>query len=371
MFKPVRPEPQDSFSRERSPPRIKIGSSKQFSMPDRSQNRAASSSSVPFLVTDENRLAYTAITELSRDTTKARGKFVFLHARAGTGKSHLCDVLVHEWRNRPASKFKVFSSLECQELLSIDIDAETLLEPNQQLAPFDLVVFEDIHQLMRHQRIQKSLCWVLDDLIRRGTSILITSASAAGELLNCSTRLANRFRSGVTVTIHPLETQSREQLLTHYCTHLQIAVPLPVLRAFARQFEVSARELLGILLRFEEFAKMQRRPSDLSFARQFLKSELQAPSTTIDSIAKAVAREFGVLLSEMKSAARDQNIVLPRQCAMYLVREILHEHYTTIGKYFGNRSHSTVLHSVGRIKEQLQDDPALRRQLNAAQKNIR
>jgi chromosomal replication initiator protein len=341
-------------------------------MKKRSQNRAASSKSVPFLVMDENRFAYTAITSLAGlPDASQHGGVVFLHGRAGTGKSHLCDIVCHEWIKLRSQEPRVLDSFECQELLDVDVDAESLSEPAQKLAKLGLVVLEDIQQLVRHQRAQRSLCWLIDEFARQGTMVLITSVSSAGELKNCSARLSNRLRSGVTAQIKMPGAKSREELLAHFCSHLQIAIPLPVLRAFARELTISPRELLGVLLRFEEFAKMQRHPADLSFAREFLKAEMKPLAATVDSIAKAVAREFGVRLSDMKSPARDQSIMLPRQCAMYLAREILNAHFAAIGKYFGNRGHSTVLHAVNRIKQQLQDDAALRRQLNVVKKSHR
>ena len=321
---------------------------------------------------DENRLAYAAISRLaSEPTSQGRGRLVFLHGRAGTGKSHLCDLAARDWRTRHGQPAQVFSSLECQALLEVDIDAEPFIEPAQRITPRGLVIIEDLQQLVRHQRAQRSLCWLLDELARNGTCVLITSVSAVGDLNKSSARISSRLRAGVTAGLRMPGQKSREELLAHFCTHLQIAVPLPVLRAFAREFAISPRELLGLLLRFEELAKLQRQPTDLAFARQFLQAELRPLTATIDSIAKAVAREFGVRLGDMKSSARDHSIMLPRQCAMFLAREMLNEHFAVIGKYFGDRGHSTVLHSVNRIRQQLKDDAGLRRQLNSVQKSVR
>ncbi|MHC4878389.1 MAG: helix-turn-helix domain-containing protein [Planctomycetota bacterium] len=99
-----------------------------------------------------------------------------------------------------------------------------------------------------------------------------------------------------------------------------------------------------------------------------MRQEILPTQATIESVAKAVAREFGVRLADMRSTSRDHVVAVPRQCAMYLARELTDEHLATIGKYFSGRSHSTVLHSCSRIAQQIEDDSALRQQVAAVKR---
>ena len=211
----------------------------------------------------------------------------------------------------------------------------------------------------------------MDDLRRAETTIVCTSNQPPAELKGLIPRLANRFRGGLCVGVRNPGPASRTRLLSHFCSHLQIAIPQPVVRLFASELAVSPRELLGLLLRFDDLATQQRTIPDARLARAFLKQEIAPVTVTIDDIAKAVARQFGVRLSEMCSQARDHVVAVPRQCAMYLSRELTGEHYSKIGEYYGGRSHSTVLHACNRIHQQLDNDAGLRQQLKRARQALR
>lgn len=247
-------------------------------------------------------------------------------------------------------------------------------DPDDAIAPLmaaSVFVFEDIQLLARHTSAQRRLAALLDDAARHGTTAICTSVSAPGDLKGLQLKLANRLRGGVCAAMRLPGPASREKLLQHFCTHLQIALPMPVIRLFARELSVSPRELLGVLLRFDDQARQQQLFPDAAYARKFLKYELQPRELTVDDVAKAVARQFGVRLSDMRSAARDQSLTLPRQCAMYLARELTGERYTEIGASFGGRSHSTVLHACSRIAGLLADDAGLRQQLRRVQQVLK
>jgi len=331
---------------------------------------------VPFLVFDENRFAWTAVNSLMPSTrrpgTDDAPQLLYLYGPAGTGKSHLCDLLLRDAElNLPAGSVVHLAAADFAEQVSEEGDGSDINGLLAELTQRRLVVLSDIQHLRRYNTVQKRLATTLDELRRSGTSIVMTSVSAPGELTGFQTRLVNRLRGGICAAVQLPGPKSRQSLLQHFCSHLQIALPIPIIRLFARELAVSPRELLGLLLRFEDLARERRAIPDAALARAFLRQEIQPQQTTIDQIAKAVARHFGVQLAEMKSQARDQMIASSRQCAMYLARQLTGEHYRLIGEYFGGRSHSTVLHSCSRIASQLAEDAGLRQQLRRIEQGLR
>lgn len=343
----------------------------------------ASGSAVPFLVLDENRLAWTGIQSLI-DSDAAQlgfGRCVLIYGPSGCGKSHLCDVLVRELIDKSSRRCERLSAADFREIRGgwsdADPDSETSLRADEplesavwlrHLTQCDLVVVEDFHQLIRHPAAQQLFRALFDALRQSGTDLVVTSLQTPGDLKGLQSGIANRLRGGLCVGVKRPGPAARERLLAHFCSHLQIAIPQPILKAFAKQLAVSPRELLGSLLRFDEVVRQQRRMPDAELARAFLRQEILPAQITIEAVAKAVAREFGVRLSDMRSTSRDHVVAVPRQCAMYLARELTGEHLATIGKYFSGRSHSTVLHACSRIAEQIEEDAALRQQVVAVKR---
>jgi len=336
--------------------------------------RASAAKSCPFLVTDENRLAWTAVQSIRNGSdSPERGQLFILHGPSGTGKSHLCQMLESLFSTEGPEYTLRYDATDLLEKLSPDRRHEDFW-PESGLSARILIV-EDLQHL-RHESVQRAFAWRIDEMLRRGTTGLFTSIASPGELPSATRtrllpRLQSRLRSGTTIPLRLPGPGSRLKLLAHFCSHLQIALPHDILRVFADNLPVSPRELLGILLRFEELTRVGRQPATLPLARAFLRQEAGQSELSIHTIAKTTARQFGVRLSEMKSAARDQSLTLPRQCAMLLCRELTEEQLSSIGTYFSNRSHSTVLHSCGRAAELVAEDAGVRREVERIRKSLR
>lgn len=333
------------------------------------QTRAAGSRSVPFLVLDENRLAWTATESLHalKEPSSSCPQVTLIYGPPGTGKSHLCDLLLTSHSDKatlvPAAAFA--------EQVARNYKVANAFDPVSEYSPFDLLILEDIQHLCRHPSAQRVLATLMDELRRYETTLVCTSNQPPAELKGMIPRLANRFRGGLCVSVRHPGPASRTQLLSHFCSHLQIAIPQPVLRLFATELAVSPRELLGLLLRFDDLARQQKKMPDARLARAFLNQEIAPRRVAVEDVAKAVARQFGVRLSEIRSPARDHVVAVPRQCAMFLSRELTGEHFSKIGDYFSGRSHSTVLHACNRIRQRLESDAGLRQQLKRVRQILR
>jgi chromosomal replication initiator protein len=332
--------------------------------------RASAASSCPFLVVDENRLAWTAAQSLPGidESVADRGRLILLYGPSGTGKSHLCELVERQLSLGKPDAVMRYDSVELLEKLGPDHRHEDFW-PESPSAGRVLIV-EDLQHL-RHESVQRAFAWRIDEMLRRGTTGLLTSIVPPGELKGFLPRLKSRLRGGTIIPLRMPGPASRLKLLEHFCSHLQVALPHDVLKLFAREVPVSPRELLGTLLRFEELARARRELAALPLARAFLRQEPAGAELSLNDIAKATARQFGVRLSDMKSKSRDQAIALPRQCAMFLCRELTGEHLSKIGAYFSNRSHSTVLHACGRIAGLLDEETALKRDVDQIRRALR
>lgn len=319
--------------------------------------RPASRANLPFLVQDENQFAWTAINHL-----ESTGRMLLISGPSGTGKSHLCELLQKQWSSTSVS---LLAGHEFVEQAEQAVEQAAAVEQLGKLATRPVFILEDLHFLSRSRVAQGTLASLLDEMRRHGVSVVITSLYGPGELRGFSPRVINRLRGGVCAHVSLPGQSSREKLLQHFCSHLQIALPVPVVRAFARTLAASPRELLATLLRFEDLLRLQRTVPDAAVVRRFLSQEIQPSEVTVERIAQTVAREFGVRLADMRSEARDQSLALPRHCAMFLARELTGKHFAEIGQYFNGRNHSTVLHACQRVRELLPADPGLRQRMHS------
>lgn len=320
---------------------------------------------MPFLVIDENRFAHAAINELI-ETTLDRGRLVVLHGPAGTGKSHLTHVLTREVGRRGSLSPLRFTPsdirVEAAESLPEISWPESASKRSEQ-APRRLLICEDLQLAARHEGVQQTIVAWLDECRSSGVDCVVTINRTPGEVAGLSTRLRNRLRAATCVGLQLPGVDSRDELLKHFCQHAQIPVPPHVTKLLAKRLPLSPRELQGALRRFEDFSRLRRVPIDAQTAMAFLKTEELPRTLTIEEIARAVAREFGIKVADIRSDARDSTLKTARQCAMYLARELTAGQYAKIGEYFSNRSHSTVMHACDRIAELLPEDAALRQRL--------
>jgi chromosomal replication initiator protein len=140
-------------------------------------------------------------------------------------------------------------------------------------------------------------------------------------------------------------------------------LPRSIAELLANALPVSPRELLAAVIQLETLARRQHSPITLTLAEYYLNQETMPQPATLSEVAKAVARQFGVPLSGLRGKKRAHGVVLPRQCAMFLARELTDQSLLTIAQFFGRRHHSTVIHACKRMESALHSEPALRQHL--------
>ncbi len=313
----------------------------------------------PFLVLPENRLAHTAICEQSRGAGNLAA--VFLYGPSGAGKSHLAWHAAQRLaRERPSAKFKSIAAAEFAARLADAAQQATVHDFQTMRSACELFVLEDIHALEGRWESQRQLLALIDEQSSSGCRWIWTSRKSPGELSEMHPRLVNRFHGGVTALVRLPGKSSRVALLEHFARTQQVPLPAEGVQLLADALPVSPRELLAVVLRISQNAAFKRCQITTDLVRRFLQQEVVPPTVELAEIANAVARHFSISAAKLRSRVRLQGLVMPRQCAMYLSRELTPSRLEQIGQYYGQRDHSTVLHACRRLKQMLPDDATTR-----------
>jgi chromosomal replication initiator protein len=305
-----------------------------------------------FVPAPENQAALLAIQSLATCVASRRSRRLlnplFLHGPPGTGKTHLVWALAHEVaRSNPERTVAFVSAAD------IGRGGE---DPLVAAYDCDLVVLEDLQHLP--PGASAATMGLIDSLVAHQQQLVCTASVGPGRLVHLPERLTSRLGAGLVVGIEPLSAASRLLLLQDRAERRQLAVPRDVL-AWLADHLTGGRQLDGALNRLEKLLKVNTHPLDVETVADIFREQVDAGRPTIDRIAQRVGRHFHVEPRQLQSRRRSRDVLLPRQVGMYLARKLTGLSLTEIGKYFGGRDHSTVLHACRKISTARRRDAVL------------
>ena len=323
-----------------------------------------------FLLLRENRFAHAAVSRLHGRNGSA-GALTYIYGTSGTGKTLLVRQFVAEARraDRTLRLVHLTASQFAAEFAEALSD-QTIDEFHQRYRQLDLFVCEDLGALEGRTEAQQQLVAVLDEIRHSGGRVLMTCRSLPGELKNFLPRLVSRCRGGVCAPVGAPDATGRAGLIAHFAAKRQIALPSDVVQLLAESLAVSPRELLAAVVQLETCARLEKRSIDGELARRYLRGDVTSRTLTLPEIAKVVARQFDVKVADLRSETRSQGLVVPRQCAMLLAREVTGFSLSQIAAYFGRNNHATVLHACRRMQALLADSPALRQHVTYIRREL-
>ena len=325
----------------------------------------------PFLILKEHQYAYTAVSELFQASESPDPQLVYVYGPSGCGKTALIADLLTEFQQiHTEAALKVVTASEFAAKFAAASNRSRIPEFQRTFRELDLLVLEDIQSLENRTQTLRELLSVLDEILKSEGRVVISSTKPPGELKHFNKKLVNRFHGGVCAAISSLKYQSRLELLTFWSNLEQIPVQKKELSLMAHKKELSPRELYAMLMQLQTVSLINQQRIDHSFVKQFLEGNIEAPKTSVAKITKAVCREFKTSLAEIRSANRSQQIVLPRQCAMFLSRELTDESLAKIANYFNRKNHSTVIHACRHIQHGLEKSPGLRQQISRIKQQL-
>ena len=292
---------------------------------------------------------------------------LFLYGGVGMGKTHLMQAIGHEVkRHSPEFSICYVSSEKFTNELINSIKHDRMTSFRERFRNVDLLLIDDIQFLTGKERTQEEFFHTFNALHESMKQIVIASDRPPKELAEIEDRLRSRFEWGLIADIQPPDLETKIAILQKKAENERVQLPAEVAHYIAQNIRSNVRELEGALIRLVAYASLTGVAINLVTAQQVLKNfiDQQSRKITIEAIQKAVAEQFGLRLPEIKAKNNSRQIVFPRQIAMYLAKHLTEASLPEIGRQFGGKHHTTVLHSIEKIDKQRQDDKDLNRTLN-------
>jgi chromosomal replication initiator protein len=318
-----------------------------------------------FVVGPNNNLAHAAALAVAEAPGRAYNP-LFLYGEAGLGKTHLMHAVGHAVLGRyPQLQVEYVTTEAFTNDLITAIREDRMTSFRDRYRGIDLLLVDDIQFIAGKERTQEEFFHTFNALYESGKQIVVSSDRPPKDIPTLENRLRSRFEWGLITDIQAPEFETRIAILTMNAEYRGVKVPDEVIDYIARHATSNIRELEGALVRVIVFASMNNVPLSRQMAAQAL-SDVFAPSDvtpTMQDVLRVTAQRFDLEPDDLTSKGRRQELVTPRQIAMYLIRDLTSHSFPEIGEFFGGRDHSTVLYAVRKIQERLDHDTDLEKQV--------
>ncbi|MGA9526707.1 MAG: chromosomal replication initiator protein DnaA [Terriglobales bacterium] len=319
-----------------------------------------------FVIGSGNQFAHAACQAVAERPSKAYNP-LFLYGGVGMGKTHLMQAIGHEIKRRaPQSAICYVSSEKFTNDMINSLRYDKMIGFRDKFRTVDVLLVDDIQFLAQKERTQEEFFHTFNALHESMKQIVIASDRPPKELAEFEDRLRSRFEWGLIADIQPPDLETKVAILQKKAEQERVTLPTDVALFIASNIRSNVRELEGALIRLVAHSSLIGAEITLAYTQQVLKNfiDSQARKVTIESIQKAVAEQFGLRLVEIKAKNNSRSIVYPRQIAMYLAKHLTEASLPEIGRQFGGKHHTTVLHSVEKIEEVRKNDKDLNRLIN-------
>ena len=319
-----------------------------------------------FVIGSGNQFAHAASRAVAERPSKAYNP-LFLYGGVGMGKTHLMQAIGHEIKKQNPDMAICYVSGEkfTNEMINA-LRNNKMSGFRDKYRNMDVLLVDDIQFLVSKERTQEEFFHTFNALHESMRQIVIASDRPPKELAEIEDRLRSRFEWGLIADIQPPDLETKVAILQKKAESEQVHLPTDVALYIASNIRSNVRELEGALIRLTAYVSLTGGELSMLTAQEVLKNliESQMRKITIESIQKAVSEQFGLRPGEIKAKNNSHSIVFPRQIAMYLAKQLTEASLPEIGRQFGGKHHTTVLHSVDKISEARKTDKDLNRLLN-------
>ena len=311
-----------------------------------------------FIVGKPNELAFAAARRVA-ESEDVPFNPLFLYGGVGLGKTHLMHSIAHEIKKRNPLRRVIYMSAE--KFMYHFIKAlrfKNTVAFKEQFRTVDVLMIDDVQFISGKESTQEEFFHTFNALIDQRKQLIISADKSPQDLEGIEERMRSRLGWGLVADIHPLTYELRLGILQAKEEKLSTRISATILEFLAHKITSNVRELEGALNRLSAFSSLVGRDINLDMVQDLLKDLLKSSQkkVNIEEIQKKVSQHFNVKVSDMSSARRSRTVARPRQVAMYLSKNLTSRSLPEIGRRFGNRDHTTVIHAVRKVEELMNKD---------------
>lgn len=315
-----------------------------------------------FVPGSSNQFAYAAAMAVANNPATTYNP-LFIYGGVGLGKTHIINAIGNEIiRNNSQLKVCYYSSEKFMNELINCLRYAKMDEFRHKFRSMDVLLIDDVQFIAGKERTQEEFFHTFNALYESHKQIVVTSDKFPKDIPGLEERLRSRFEWGLIADIQPPDIETKQAILKMKADQNGIYLPEDVTLFLANSISSNVRELEGYLIRIGAYASLTSTPINLNMAKEILKNILieKNKEISIEEIQKNVAAYFSIKVSDLKSAKRLKALVIPRQIAMYISRQLTSCSYPEIGEKFGGKDHSTIIHAIKKIERQLEEDYQLK-----------
>ncbi len=311
-----------------------------------------------FIVGPSNQFAHAVSKKVAEQPGKSYNP-LFIYGGVGLGKTHLlCAIGNNVLLNTPSCPMAYLSAEQFTNEMIHSLRHKTIIDMKNKYRNLDLLLIDDIQFLSGKEATQEEFFHTFNALYELNKQIVISSDRPAKEIADIDERLRSRFDMGLVADIQPPDLEMRVAILRCKAELEKVSISNEVVLLLATHLKTNVRELEGALIRLGAFSSLTGKEITIDLARRVLIDTIHEKKmvVTIEEIQRVVSERFQVKVTELKSKRRTKSLVYPRQVGMYLSRELTNLSFPEIGKHFGGKDHSTVIHACKQIEQKKESD---------------
>ncbi len=313
-----------------------------------------------FVVGASNQFAHAACQAVAESPAQAYNP-LFLYGGVGLGKTHLLNAIGNHIAETSDLRIAYVTTEQFTNEVINSIRYDKMMDLRKRFRNIDMLLIDDIQFLAGKERTQEEFFHTFNTLYEAHKQIVLSSDRSPKEIANTEERLQSRFGCGLIADLQPPDVETRIAILRKKSDDEGIALPEEVIQFLATNMKSNIRELEGSLVRLGAYTSLTGQPIALDMAKNVLKDLIGEKKKIIamDDIEEIVAARFHVKISDMKSRRRSKTLVHPRQIAMYLCRELTDASFPEIGRHFGGKDHTTIIHACKQIAKAKEADSTM------------
>jgi chromosomal replication initiator protein len=325
-----------------------------------------------FVSGSSNQFAYAAANAVANNPATTYNP-LFIYGGVGLGKTHLINAIGNAILQKN-SEMRVcyYTSEKFMNELINSLRYAKMDEFRNKFRSMDVLLIDDVQFIAGKERTQEEFFHTFNSLYESHKQIVVTSDKFPKEIPGLEERLRSRFEWGLIADIQSPDVETKQAILKIKAEQNGISLPEDVAFFLANSITSNVRELEGYLIRIGAYASLTSTSITLAMAKDILKNILveKRRELTVEEIQKVVAQHFNIKISDLKSPKRLKALVLPRQVAMYIARQLTSCSYPEIGEKFGGKDHSTIIHAIKKIEKKIEEDMQLSSTINSLRQTL-